>query len=240
MSTYYVGWDVGAWHCEKNTSIKDCFCLLDEKGCAIFPYNRFCVSNAILNQDSFLNFIGTIFSHKFSTSDKFVIGIDAVFCWPKSFVSLINAKEPKDITYKPTGWKKAINNEILFRKTEYIIAHKHKPLSAVQGQIGSQSTKVIYFLKKYGFKSQKSSPGVWKTGNATAVETYPAILDSGDHSDVIDAVLCAKLAYVFRIMPKLLISPVTIEEKKAAMEEGWIWVPKQPIEPYFPKVITIK
>ena len=241
MSTYYVGWDVGAWHCEKNTKSKDCFCLLDENGCAILPYNRSCVSDEILQKECFLDFIRTIFPRQtFSKCDEFIIGIDAVFCWPKNFVSLINAKGPKDITYKPTGWEGAINNEILFRKTEYIIAHKHKPLSAVQGQIGSQSTKVIYFLKKYGFKVDSSSPGVWKSGKAIAIETYPAILDSGDHDDVTDAKLCAKLARVFHVMPAKLISPETEEEKEAAKEEGWIWVPRQPIEQYFPKVITVK
>ena len=30
MATYYVGWDVGAWYCDKNAHSRDAIVVLDE------------------------------------------------------------------------------------------------------------------------------------------------------------------------------------------------------------------
>lgn len=252
MSTYYVGWDVGAWHCDKNSDSKDCLCLLKEGNNGLeFVTKRFCVREHFI-QTSLLEFLNFIFQEIknedneniiLGEDDRIILAIDAVFCWPKMFVDLIRGS---DLVYNDfiidSG---AINNKILYRNTEQIIAKRHKPISVVQGQIGSQSTKIMYFLKRYGFMIKE--PGIWQTSNGkiTAIETYPAVLDGkAKHDDETDAKLCATLAFVFaedlktKKANKRLLNWPTERQIDSASNEGWIWVPNKSIPNVFPNVIV--
>ncbi len=66
------------------------------------------------------------------------------------------------------------------------------------------------------------------------------------HNDEIDAELCARLAFVFagdfmtkRGDNRLLHWPTEKQQIDAAENEGWIWVPNQPIQDIFPNVIMV-
>ena len=232
-NTYYIGWDVGAWHCDKNTKSKDCICVVSGQnptGCS----KRLCIRKQF-TESKIIDFLNNILGEKkFDENDIIYMAIDAVLCWPQKFVNLLmNGSIDGD---DGEIWKteKAIDNPLLYRKTERIVGKKHKPLSVVQGQIGSQSTKAIFFLKKYGFKMDTNEPGVWKCGNITAIETYPALLTADPkHDDIIDAKLCANLARNFADDLKLkekMRYPMEQEEIESAKQEGWIWIPQLPKE----------
>src|SRR5664280_2573140 len=64
-------------------------------------------------------------------------------------------------------------NPYLYREQETaLFGMGYSPSSAIQDQIGSQSTKGIHFLHRAGLSA--SSPRVWSSGTVTAIETYPA------------------------------------------------------------------
>jgi hypothetical protein len=240
-NTYYIGWDVGAWHCDKNTKSQDCLWVIrsnDKDNSGI--HRRLCIREQF-NGNNVIEFLNNVFDNdedrkiNFGQDDEIFIAIDAVLCWPKYFIELIgNGSVENNILSKIN---EAINNpflyreteRIVYRETERIVGKKHKPLSAVQGQIGSQSTKAIFFLKKYAF--MKDTPGVWKCGKITVIETYPAILcdSTFTHNDENDAKLCAELAQQFAsdadkdADKKELRYPESKEEIESAKQEGWIW-----------------
>ena len=132
-------------------------------------------------------------------------------------------------------------NPYLFRHTERWLSKRgHRPLSAVQDQIGSQATKAMYFLRRSGLRP--SLPGVWaRDGDLTAIETYPtpcrdservrtalgALNFEGVHRDIKDAAVCAVIASMFAAHRDELAGP----NPELPEGEGWIWVPTEVLKP---------
>ncbi|MDD2479480.1 MAG: hypothetical protein PHS31_06280 [Victivallaceae bacterium] len=234
MRMYYVGWDVGAWHCDNNSNSRDAIAVLNEDNGFKFE-KRSCVREQ-LNTESVACFLNKYFdSTEFKESDSFYFAIDAPFGWSLAFQKLLRGEKVSFFDFTNTrardkGEKKAkkmaIDNPFLFRDTEQFVEGKiKKPLSAVQDSIGSQSTKAMFFLQKFGFIQSK--PGVWKKENCTAIETYPSVVaDKKGIDDIADAKICARLAKLFATSPDELYHP----DKNYIESEGWIWSPKKPLK----------
>ncbi len=236
MSTYYVGWDVGAWHCDYKKKSQDALYISNKL------FKQLCIRDQ-LNQETIEDFLNKCFDNttNFTNEDTFYFAIDAVFSWPQAILNLLNEAISKEAIPE-----KFSTNPFLFRYTEQVISLKlnKQPQSVVQNQIGSQSTKIIYFLKKYNF--QRIDLGVWKKKDREiyAIETYPALLDNHDNNTLIlpnqdlkDAQKCQNLAQMFETTRCKLMSPSEyIEEnpttedtdllKQRIYSEGWIWLPK--------------
>jgi|688.fasta_scaffold384539_2 hypothetical protein len=260
MKKYYIGWDVGAWHCKKDSKSKDAFAIIDENRNLIgnlWETNGGTDLKSIIlktvkkekdKAQRTLTFIKEIFSlcgiknFEINEDDFFCIAIDTPLGWTKSFLKLLTMwsynKNNKVLTLGRMGSKN--NNPILTRETEKRFGN---PLSVIQDQIGSQSTKAMYLLSL--LKPSRESTGVWKTTspNLTIIETYPApcmrSLAFIEHmkdikpktttissSDKFDALICANLAYCFENPPP----ENPIDSPPAGIDpEGWIFAPKENI-----------
>lgn len=224
VEKYYIGWDVGAWNCDKNKSSRDGIVILNKDGCIIGKC-RGSLRDLINSSETDQQFLTNLFKECNLTyqDQHIVLAIDAPLGYSDAFVKLISANDAFD---------KDINdfkdNPYLFRATErFLYDQDYTPLSAVNHMIGSQSTKAIHFISK--FECSVESVGIWKTGNKrlTVIETYPAVnnvdvpaeLDD-QHTDINDAFKCAYIAKVFDQDRSKLYSPINDVSEK----EGWIWL----------------
>ncbi len=183
MAKYYIGWDVGAWHCDYNPNSRDAiYTLKDEETIASIKPFWGNLKDVILNESDVLSFLNSLYKEEnfaFVTDDHITLAIDTPLGFPKAFRELIeerkvlfeNSKGPKNFKYQ--------ENPYLFRKTERYLAANFKkegesvqPLSAVQHMIGAQATKGMHFLKHFNFECK--STGIWESGNVKAIEVYPA------------------------------------------------------------------
>jgi hypothetical protein len=242
----YLGWDVGAWHCQKGKS-RDALVLMTDDGTNVTTVGRprrgnlrenYNASGTALELlESMLSFTGSSCS---AWSDV-TMAIDTPLGWPEAFRQVIDGGDVGRI-----GDSKA-ENSILFRATErWLWEQGYSPLSAVQDLIGSQVTKGLAFLSRLGLRM--TTTGVWEgTVNGirvTAIETYPApcrysdglqtlkaedtAWTDGDTGDKADARVCALVASMFasdKLRPfgqRVLAPPIN----GAPPREGWIWVPQ--------------
>ena len=240
MAKYYVGWDVGAWHCDKNKNSKDAIVIQEENSNEVFLFygnvkNFFSVK-------SLDDFFKVIFPDCIAAGEnEYNIAVDAVLGWPEKFIALITGKK-EEINTKEIPVSK-IENHFLLRECERELCGLGiQPLSSVQDMLGSQSTKVLFFLHKFDFCNQE---GVWTKDNSKVYETYPAIIakrlndwpkvtqfyhqvsrngvvvsqvykPQGEHQDFKDALLAlAAIKNGFQV-PERPINKI----------EGWIWLPK--------------
>ncbi len=242
---YYIGWDVGAWHCDKPSRPQDALCVLKdgESGPELVGTAWRGNLKSKLNESRGQSLVRDILSCcELDTSQRFesVIAIDTPLGWPSSLTTLLAGGDIVEI-------REFRQNPYLFRKTERFLANRgFKPLSAVQDMIGSASTKGIHFLR--AIDSQSHDVGVWKANESeqtiTVIETYPApcksskvlgeLFDSiekselfreqveGKREDVPDALRCALVAWLYAKKPDSLAAP----HQDTHLEEGWIWVPK--------------
>lgn len=256
MTDIFLGWDVGAWHCGRGKS-QDALCALisDEDGNAraagkpwrgtlrkIFSDTR---GQELIR--AMLNYAGLVLPSPGSVT----IAIDAALGWPEDFCNLLLRRQlPAEIP------ERQADNKLLFRETDRLLSRKgHRPLSVVQDQISSQSTKGIYFLEKAGLTRTRT--GVWSgfykdlNLSVTAIETYPApckkcgvfedlvpavsmnkeFLEAlpkteDEAKDVWDALACALVAFRFAKDTSSLLPPEEAGGEIPA-DEGWIWVPRE-------------
>lgn len=262
MKKYYIGWDVGAWHCKKDSKSKDAFAIIDENrnlignlwetngGTDLKSIIHETVDKDKYKRTSF--FIKKIFSlcgeeEKYDEDDFFCIAIDTPLGWTSSFRELLTMWSSntfdKDLQLGDMDSKN--NNPLLTRKTE---KRFDNPLSVIQDQIGSQSTKAMYLLSL--LKPHKINTGVWKTKypNLTIIETYPApcmrslafIQHMKDikpepptisSPDKFDALVCANLAWCFENPPH----NNSIDSPPAEIDpaEGWIFAPETILDSKF-------
>lgn len=229
---YYIGWDVGAWNCTKNSKSCDALVILNEDGQLEGTFRGSLgdiLRNAQRAEDLLMLFLKLCkLDYK---KEKVVMAIDTPLGYSQSFMELITQYNTSDL--KSTEY---IDNPYLFRKTEkHIFEAKIKrengknirPLSAVNDMIGSQSTKGIHFLSK--FAPLISETGVWKSKdeNLTVFETYPAVNReieipqelSAENDDIKDAYICARIAYQFDKFKHKLVPP----DDDVIDKEGWIW-----------------
>lgn len=255
MEEVFLGWDVGAWHCELGDS-RDALCALvqDPHGEPVLAGHPWRGNlRKILNDhegpalvDAMLGLLKIPPISKGSMT----VAIDTPLGWPVAFLDLLlHRRLPNSI---PEIQHK---NDILFRRTDQILVENgHRPLSVVQDLISSASTKGMFFICKAGLT--QTQPGTW-TGweeprplRVTAIETYPApckkgklfeaavaeiaqaedfrkVCDKKRHveADVKDALYCALVAFDFTHRRESLLSPEAAGHA-VPPEEGWIWIPR--------------
>lgn len=248
MSSLYVGWDVGAWHCDENPKSQDAICAL--RGTSL---EDLAIDWSLLSRGSLRDRIVSgeaasvaLLGRPCNHDEQLVVAIDAPLGWSVEFVNLLADSASVEAVARP-----ARLNPYLFRMTERgLFDVGFTPKSSVQDSIGSQSTKAIYFLQK--FEVHPQAPGVWFAERIAAIETYPAPMQDrecsirrrfhrlydqeafdkhiggteGARKDGRDALYCALVAAEFGINREGLQPP---PESAAAQvgAEGWIWLPKE-------------
>ncbi len=238
--TFFVGWDVGGWNCEKNGSSRDAVVILDETLDIVGRPWRGNLREKINQASSTREWLSCLFA--FCEADialaPVVLAMDTPLGFPQAFTRLITTGQWE------TSIDTSASNPYLFRETERFLHGKgFTPLSAIKDMIGSQATKGIHVLSR--FAPRAKGCGVWTDDEwLTAIETYPSpckrsVLiqqlwqvhgsrwnDRLDHQDKQDALTCALIAHTFTTQPELLAQPPT----DIPMAEGWIWVPKDTLQ----------
>ena len=236
MATYYIGWDVGTWDCKGSSS--DAIVVIDDTGKEVISLRKIVKFEPSVKQIcSFLNMYFNFEKDRFFPEDTFYFAIDAVFSLPDGVQCLLSNES---VTI-PNKFKE---NQFLFRKTEQFIMEKiieknDKCLSVIHDRIGNQATKIMFFLRYFGFQQKEKEAGVWKSdnNNAIAIEVYPKLTVEyapEKKSDEYDAEKCAELAYTFANYNTQLYSPQNYieefeksdKEEQCIKKEGWIWFPK--------------
>lgn len=240
----FLGWDVGAWHCQSGGS-RDALVLLAERDGAPALVGRPWRGNlrATYNGATGAALLARLLALVGNAPEvwtELTLAIDTPLGWPESFHELLAGRAPPDV---PEG---KAQNPLLMRETERWLARRgHRPLSNVQDLIGSQSTKGLCFLAALGLAPR--NPGVWAAQlgptHLVAVEAYPATCAKsalitttamplrsqlgGAHMDIQDALTCALVGWAFATRPATLAPP----EPAVSPREGWIWVPTDCLSP---------
>jgi len=234
--TYYIGWDVGAWHCttkSNNKKSKDAIAVLNESNTlGTWSGN---LKDSINNSETTLAFIKELFKlcniENIPQPKEIVLAIDA----PLGFSDALNKLLIGEYPTEPIS--EYNSNPYLFRGTEMFLFEKgFSPLSSINHMIGSQTTKAMHVVAK--FANQVISCGVWsdKEDFLTIIETYPAACESikvketekientenNENKDLDDALICAKIAKMFDKNKDDLEQP----QEGTSNREGWIWFPK--------------
>ncbi|WP_294947100.1 DUF429 domain-containing protein [Sulfurivirga sp.] len=233
MMTFYLGWDVGGWHCDHNRNSRDAIAVLDEEGELIgWPWrgNLLPLINMADTVEGWLTGLFERCELEIDVSVRCVLAIDAPLGWPQALLHLAHGQPANHVPERQR------ENPYLYRLTERLLFERAlRPLSAVQDMIGSQATKAMHVCTR--LTPEQMAHGVWSStdGRLIVLETYPAALKrsamvvqalprsarsySGDR---LDAIYCATLARLFDQYPDSVWSP----EWSAPAEEGWIWVPR--------------
>jgi hypothetical protein len=236
----YLGWDVGAWHCQGGSSRDALAFLVDTDGTPslhgrLWRGNLLNTFNSRAKGAELLRILLELVVAADQPWTSITLGIDTPLGWPEAFHALLAGSAPEVL---PTS---KARNPLLMRTTERWLAERRDlaPLSAVQDLIGSQSTKGLAFLHALGLET--SEPGVWNGElegiQVTAIEAYPAACHGsvvvagqrsalpqqgqGEHQDIQDALTCAIVARLFATDREALAKPA----QDISVREGWIWVP---------------
>jgi len=230
--TYYIGWDVGAWHCKKNPNSRDAIVIINNDGKSIGTLWRGNLKESINESNTSFDFVKKLFELCNITNIpllevKIVLAIDAPLGFSDGLRKLLIGE------YSDKMIEEYNNNQYLFRRTEMFLFEKgFSPLSSINHMIGSQTTKAMHVVAK--FANDVTSCGVWSDGNfLTIIETYPAACKSikvdgnfmNENKDVVDALICAKIAKMFDKNKDDLEQP----QEGTSNKEGWIWVPRTDI-----------
>ena len=231
-SSFYVGWDVGGWNCDKNAKSRDAVVILDASRNLVGKPWRGNLRTTINEATDSADWVRHLFALcKATTSEDFrvTLAIDTPLGFSEAFIRLVTRQgHVGNVGSSDT-------NPYLFRYTEHFLFERGlRPLSAIKDMIGSQATKGMHVLAK--FAPQTLPCGVWSDGqHLTAIEAYPSACRHSStlhalqqpfgrpaHDDLDDALTCALLAYLFTEQPDALIAP----DENVPVSEGWIWVPK--------------
>lgn len=238
--SFYIGWDVGGWNCEKNGKSRDAIVILDAALQIVgkpWRGNLRPTLNAVNRTDAFIDALFALCGCSSGLAlgaeaaqppaPRIALAIDTPLGFPQAFVALVTGLQ----CVGPIG--QSSTNPYLFRHTErFLFAHGLKPLSAVKDMIGSQATKGMHALAK--FAPHCTSCGVWTdTRHLVAIEAYPSACKTSqtmakllqgfaalDHPDQTDALTCALVAYMFDQRQEALVAPYA----NVPPSEGWIWV----------------
>ncbi len=233
--TFFIGWDVGGWNCDKNGKSRDAIVILDQNIEIIGQPWRGNLRVPINDTISTKEWISALFSlcgARASQDAKVVMAIDTPLAFSTAFVDLVSRLQPVDkIGASDT-------NPYLYRHTEHhLFRHGLRPLSPIKDMIGSQATKGMHTLAK--FADRQKSCGVWTDDQyLIAIEGYPSACKNSEtimalwsrfsplgHEDLDDALTCAFLAFLFATDRAQLDHP----DEAIAPNEGWIWVPRDVI-----------
>jgi hypothetical protein len=231
--SFVIGWDVGGWNCDKNSSSRDALVILDKNLQIVgTPWRgnlRESINAASTCREWTTRLFGLCESEP-PANPSLTLAIDTPLGFPTAFLSLAaGLLSAGSIGDSPV-------NPYLYRHTERVLFRgKRGPLSAIKDMIGSQATKGMHVLAKFAPRVERC--GVWSDGAALRViETYPAAcrraeadysalaaLEPLAHNDLVDARVCALVAYLFATTQDTFEEPP--EDVPAG--EGWIWVPKK-------------
>lgn len=233
LESFFIGWDVGGWNCDRNRRSRDAIVILDSELAIVGkPWRgnlRRCIGAAVTTRD----WLAALFDHckaEFpGPTASVTMAIDTPLGFSEEFVELVARRrgmEPDETSGR---------NRYLYRHTErHLFDRGLSPLSPVKDMIGSQATKGMHVLAR--FAPIVESCGVWTDGAVfRAIETYPTAcretpvlqrLLNGRNKlepvDVEDARTCALVAHLFGTERGALEAP----DATVPHSEGWIWVPK--------------
>ena len=231
-ASFYVGWDVGGWNCDKNGKSRDALVILDVRLAIVGKPWRGNLRAAINEAATAGEWIAALFAlcaaGRPADGAQVTLAIDTPLGFSDAFVRLVTGLECAG----PVGSSET--NPYLFRQTEHFLFQRGlKPLSAIKDMIGSQATKGMHVLAR--FAPTVTSCGVWTNGAAlTAIEAYPSACKASAtiqqlrsrytplrHGDEEDALTCALIGYLFAEQREALAGP----PDTMPAGEGWIWVP---------------
>lgn len=181
---YYIGWDVGAWGCRSSSKSQDALVVLtsNDEGPS-FSGNlwRGNLSKAIIKETSLEQIVNDHCGTAISPADTITIAIDTPLGLPAHAVSLFAGTERIEPSLDVHS-----SNSFIYRQTEVWLARiQFPPLSAIKDMIGSQATKGMYLLRKFGLRVQPGQCGVWSSKNVTAIECYPTTCKRSDRKGYI-------------------------------------------------------
>ncbi|AWG22906.1 hypothetical protein FFWV33_15915 [Flavobacterium faecale] len=223
MKKYYIGWDVGAWNCDKNKSSKDAIVIISPDD-TIFYGKRNNIRDWLNTATTTKEIVTLFFNHcgLEYKDEEVILAIDTPLGFSEAFVKLLT----KDTIAESIA--DFSSNPYLFRKTEQFLYEKgFKPLSAVNHMIGAQATKGIHFISKFAPIIESVGVVISQDKKLTVIETYPSANKQIEipvelqsvHQDIQDAFICAAIARKFDNDRHLFYQPLNeINEK-----EGWIW-----------------
>jgi predicted nuclease with RNAse H fold len=245
LQAWFIGWDVGGWNCEKNANSRDALVVLNQQGELVGKPWRGNLRDTIAPAASYTDWLLTVaklcqFDDKTKAafaSQKVVMAIDTPLGFSKGLLQLLQGEA---VTKSFTA---SCDNPYLYRHTEReLFDHGFSPLSAVKDMIGSQATKGLHLLRKFGFTP--SPNGVWQLSQNQsqhhALESYPTVLKTSNtvqqyiqklssqtdfnswHQDIQDAAYCAIAALLYQQQPNTMATPA-----ENVTTEGWIYVPKE-------------
>ncbi|MCS3429488.1 hypothetical protein [Klebsiella sp. BIGb0407] len=234
----FIGWDVGGWNCDKNPNSRDAIVIIDRQKHLVGKPWRGNLREVINNTDNARDFILALQSccsdDNTKTNLSAMLAIDTPLGFSRPFINLLTTGVTADCVGASTA------NPYLHRQTEFFLFKNGlSPLSPVKDMIGSQATKGLHVLNRYGL--QRTSCGVWEDRhNLTAIEAYPSackdsrlmkemvtdileqqIKENFPHQDHCDALICALTGWLYFFSPEKLIQP-TVDLDPI---EGWIFAP---------------
>jgi hypothetical protein len=184
---YFLGWDVGTWKCTGDS--EDALQMLKWQAGRLSAVGQSFRGNLLLETKGERTVEALIAVTKLSPlppDAALVVGIDAVFGWPRQFVELLDGKAD----YIPKVGKEDWNtdNKYLHRETERFLVNTfglkspNRPKTAVGDAIGSAGTKAQFFLAgmRKGRKCYVPPVDPWDAGRAskasiTVIEVYPGV-----------------------------------------------------------------
>ena len=169
----FVGWDVGGWSCDKNSTSRDALIVLDRGGVVQGIPWRGNLASVVLASSNIDEFKQAVFSkckvENISGDCPIVLAIDAPLAFPEAFLRLQSRRVAVNLG------QRSVENPYLYRFTERRLSLEgHTPLSAVKDMIGSQATKAMHLIACV-FEND-AGIGVWEAADGSfALETYPAL-----------------------------------------------------------------
>lgn len=245
---YYVGWDVGAWHCDRNAESRDALVVLTDEPAGLIPVGRPFWGNLRpdLSAHCGPELLSAILGRcdvPLAGAEHVVVTIDTPLAWPTAALRLLASGTTAAVP------EASQDDPYLFRQSERLLfQHGYRPLSVVRDMISSQSLKGIHTLQRLGARQERV--GVWtlRAGSLQVdlIETYPApyakLADRRDAQletlvaqipptkgsaarlqDTRDALFCAWLGSRFLHARESLLPP----DADAPTDEGWIWLPRE-------------
>ncbi|BDD86071.1 hypothetical protein [Desulfofustis limnaeus] len=231
-SSYFIGWDVGGWNCDKNGKSRDALVILDAGLNIVGKPWRGNLRSAINEAGDSADWIRRLFAlcNTIPPSQAMItLAIDTPLGLSDAFVRLVTQR------HHAGEIGRSDTNPYLFRQTErFLFENGLRPLSSIKDMIGSQATKGMHVLAKFARHNPRC--GVWSDGSLlTVIEANPSPCTSSltinnlrtsypslDHEDKDDALTCALIAFLFTREYEELVPP----SADIPHSEGWIWLPK--------------
>jgi len=161
-SVLCIGWDVGAWNCDKNPSSRDALVVLDSQRKLMGrPWRGSLrrVINQSVGTDDFIHRLLGLCDLDDHDPAPVVLAIDTPLGFSQGFIDLLVNSHAAD------SIDRSSENPYLFRRTECLLFERGlSPLSALKDMIGSQATKGMHVLAR--FAPQIETCGVWTDGVA--------------------------------------------------------------------------